>query len=82
MENSSEIIGELLGFQVEKLSNDGAPYMLHGPRGAAYGLIRYQNNRELMYAVNASKLSFGRIVGVCGNYTFTDRDGVLVPLSR
>lgn len=76
---------ELFGFDVEALpegtTNDfgeTVAYRAWGRRGAIYEFVRYTKNPEFMFLRN-------RRNGVCqgvnlkGNYTFTDRDGMLRP---
>jgi hypothetical protein len=61
---------EILGYQIERTGNEPAPYLLHGPRGAVYGLLRFRSMPHLMYVM---KMRGARvIVGIKGNYTFTD----------
>jgi hypothetical protein len=63
-----------LGYVVERMSNDPGKvgYKLHGPR-ATYTLIRQMTHTENLFAINSN----GNICGVKGNYTFTDRRGML-----
>lgn len=76
---------ELFGYDIEPLpagaTNDwGEPiaYRAWGRRGAIYDFVRYTNTPDVMFLRN-------RKTGVCqgvnlkGNYTFTDRGGMLRP---
>lgn len=71
----------ILGCTVERTDIPDAPYILHGPRGGIYGLLRYQAHPHLLYAVNLRLGSRAAIVQVKGNRTFTDADGVLTTLN-
>lgn len=72
----------LLGYTVEKVQSNPSrslqlAYLLHGPRGARYGLIRNQKNPEMLFAWNDRR--FGT-VQVQGYSWFTDRTGTLEPV--
>ena len=68
---------EVIGYKIENLNSKSAlkpAYRLHGPR-ASYTLIRTQEHPALMFAIN-SKMN---VTAVKGNYTWTDKDGEVVP---
>ena len=71
----------ILGYDLERIDgDDGRPgrpaYLLHGPRGARYALLRSQTNPTMLFAWNDRR--FG-MVSVKGYQWFTDRDGTIVP---
>jgi hypothetical protein len=75
---------EILGYTLEKIAGDDGTsgrlaYLLHGPRGARYGLVRAIDNPVMLYAWNDR--SFG-VVSIKGYGWFTDFDGRLVPVNR
>jgi hypothetical protein len=77
--NERNPMNTFIGYSVEKHPDDtglgnSPAYILRGPRGAVYGLIRSARKPEAMYAVNLRR--FG-IVSLKGNGWFTDRDGEL-----
>ena len=74
----------ILGYAIEETGDDRAPYILRGPRGGIYGLMRHRDHpdfpgmrRPLLYAINLSPHSKGTVVALKGNYTFSDADGEL-----
>jgi hypothetical protein len=66
---------EFLGYIVESVESDApgkVAYKLHGPR-VTYTLIRMMRHPSNLFALN----SRGNVCGIKGNYSFTDRRGVL-----
>lgn len=56
-------------YRVEKNKDS---YILHGPRGACYGLIRHKTQPEMLFVINLR--TFGEVRGMGW---FTDADGEL-----
>ncbi len=56
-------------YRVEK---NGDSYILHGPRGACYGLIRHRTRQEMLFVINLQTFNDVRGMG-----WFTDADGEL-----
>ena len=73
---------KLLGYEVEtQIRNDRQPYLLKGPRGAMYGLVRQVDNPHLLFAINMRPKYVGICVQVKGYSWFTDKDGQLEPVN-
>ena len=70
---------DFMGYRIEATGNDKSPYILHGPRGACYGLLRNLSRPEHLFAVNIGKLHIGPVI-VKGYGWFTDAGGELRPL--
>ena len=68
---------KFLGYEVETEQDEKGrkKYILYGSRTAVYELVRYENNPEIMYAINLRDMR--KIVTLKGNSTFTDRAGFL-----
>jgi len=64
----------ILGLTIDPASHTPGTvgYYLHGPR-ATYRLVRQMTHPEIMFVLNSN----GKVCGVRGNYTFSDRDGEL-----
>lgn len=79
---TTELDYEVLGYRVEKIEKDsaeiGVAYLLHGPRGARYALLRNVSNPHMLYAWNDRTF---RCVALKGNSWFTDKDGILKAVS-
>lgn len=39
-------------YRLERTDSEMSPYLLHGPKGACYGLIRNVHRPELLFIVN------------------------------
>ena len=48
---------ELLGYRVEKTTDEGMPYILHGKRGAMYGLLRNRVHPEKLFPFNPASVA-------------------------
>jgi len=73
---------EILGYTLEKnwdADRERFNYILHGPRGACYGLVRTVNNPVHMFAINLQR--WGKVVNVRGYNWFTDERGFLEPIN-
>lgn len=70
---------EILGYDIERAEpgetfwHDEVGYILTGKRGAQYRLCRDRKYTHLMHVRNEA----GNIVGLKGNYTFSDKSGHL-----
>lgn len=62
-------------YQVIETGSEHAPYELHGPRGARYGLMRNVPNPHMLFMFN---MRGGR---GAPDWWFTDRDGALTLVS-
>ena len=62
-------------YEVVKTDNENAPYELHGPRGARYGLLRNVRQPHMLFVVNLR--SFIRTSTTERLGWFTDKDGEL-----
>lgn len=78
----TEATSALLGYDCEKVDRtnqfgEDVAYRCWGGRGAIYELCRYRKTPHLMFVRNVRR--YGHIVGLKGNYTFTDESGELHP---
>jgi hypothetical protein len=71
---------DVLGYRVEKLDGEHVPYLLHGPRGARYALLRNVPNPSMLFAVNDRSFVQSSAAERLG--WFTDRNGVLEHVGR
>lgn len=70
---------EVMGYRVELTGDYNAPYLLHGKRGAQYGLIRFPKAPHQFWVMNAR--TGNTDASIKGNTRFTDKDGDLRPIS-
>jgi hypothetical protein len=78
MAESYRLFPSLSNYLVEPTDNENVPYRVTGPR-SSWRLMRNQNNRSILFAVN------DRINGVAqirGFEWFTDKTGRVEPLRR
>lgn len=67
-------------YTVETTGEHEVPYVLHGPRGARYALLRNIPNPHMLFAVNDRSFVASATAQRLG--WFTDKDGTLKEVGR
>ena len=66
---------ELFGFKIERTDDPLTLYILHGKRGARYGLRKWRETDQVLRVVNLSQKVTMSQPSLKGNYTFIVVDG-------